>query len=120
MVKKNPIRFLFQGLTLDERTREYIEKRLSPISKLLEKILIIEVEIGLNKKGEFRSEIMVRTPYRLYRAEETTESVEGSVDIAVAQLRGQIKKDKGRERTLRRRGRISLKKKTVLDGQARF
>jgi ribosomal subunit interface protein len=113
-------KFLFKGVEIDERTEDYIKKRLDSLEKLLEKILQIEVEIDMDKKGKFRVEVMIRTPYKLYRSEETTESIEGSVDIVENELRSQIVKDKDKRRTLLKRGKISIKKKITLDKSARF
>lgn len=109
-----------KGVKIDNRTKEYIEKRLEPLNKLVDNILNTEVEIDMDKKGKFRVEIMVKTSYNLYRSEETTESIEGSADIAVNELKIQIKKDKDKRRTLIRRGGMSIKKKASIDKNARF
>lgn len=114
------LKFFYKGVKIDSRTEEYIEKRLEPLHKLANKILNTEVEIDMDKKGKFRVEIMVKTPYNLYRAEETTESIEGSADIAVNELKIQIKKDKDKRRTLILRGGMSIKKKASIDENARF
>jgi ribosomal subunit interface protein len=114
------IRYLFRGVNVDDRTREYIEKRLKTLEKLLNKILRIEVEVDMDKKGKFRVEVMVKTPYKMYRSEEISESIEGAIDVAEGEIRDQIFKDKGKIATLKKRGRMSIKKKMVLDGKARF
>ncbi len=115
-----PIRMFFRGLEIDDRTKKYIEKRLGKIRKPLDNITKIEIEIDLDKKGKFRAEIMVKTPYELYRSEETTESVEGSIDIVCGELYNQIMKDKEKLIDLRKRGGRSLKKKMTLDKSARY
>jgi ribosomal subunit interface protein len=114
------IRYLFRGTKVDNRTEEYIEKRLKALEKLLEKILQIEVEVDLDKKGKFRVELMIHTPYEKYRAEEISESIEASTDIAVENIRNQISKNKGKRAAIRKRGRISIKKKMIFDEKARF
>jgi len=119
MGEKN-IRFLYKGVTIDERTKDYIEKRLESVEKVNGKILQIEVEIDLDKKGKFRVELMVKTPHNLYRSEETTESIEGSTDIAVEEMKTQILRDKERVKDLRIRGKRSIKKAIVVDEGARF
>jgi ribosomal subunit interface protein len=116
----NNVKFYFKGVKIDNRTRDYIEKRLSALNKLAGKIFNIEVEIEMEKKGKFRVEIMVKTPFNLYRSEETTESIEGSVDIVVSELKVQIKKDKDRRNTLIKRGGLSIKKRVSIDQNARF
>lgn len=114
------IRFLLKDLKIGQRTKEYIEKRLTVLEKVLKNISQISVEIDLDKKGYFRAEVMVKTPRELFRAEETTESVEGSLDIVQAELLTQIKKKQKRRRELKIRGARSLKKKIVVDPKARF
>lgn len=113
-------RFLFKGVELDARTRSYIDKRLKRITKLVDEVSKFETEVDMDKKGKFRVEVMVHTPHQLYRAEEQAESVEGSVDTVVDDLERQIARDKDRVTTLRRRGARSIKKKIVLDEDARF
>lgn len=116
----NNIRWYFRGVKIDARTKNYIWKRLQTIEKLIEKILLVEVEIDLDKKGKFRVEVMIKTPYSLYRAEETTESIEGSVDSVEEELKKQIRRKTDRARTLRRRGGRSIKKRVVVDEDARL
>ena len=114
------IRFLFKGVRIDERTEDYIRKRIQGIYKLLADIIQVEVEIDLDKKGKFRIELMVKTPRNLYRAEETTESIEGSTDIAINEIKNQIKKKKNKRMDLIKRGGRTIKKNIVLDGNSRF
>ncbi|OGI19649.1 MAG: ribosomal subunit interface protein [Candidatus Moranbacteria bacterium RIFCSPLOWO2_02_FULL_48_19] len=113
-------RFLFKGVEIDERTQEYILKRLERIEKLVDKVTEFEIEVERDKKGKFRIEIMAKTPLALYRAEDTTESIEGSTDIVIDELEIQISKRKNKKRDLKRRGRRSIKKKLVYDKASRF
>ena len=119
MITEN-VRYLFKGIEVDEKTREYIEKRIQTIDRFIEHAKQAEVEIDLDKKGKFRVEIMIQTPRNLFRAENTTESVEGSTDLAVDELQRQMTHMKDRLRTLKKRGAVSIKKKTVIDTSARF
>lgn len=114
------MRFFFKGVEVDDKTRDYVEKRLSTLDKFIENILKSEVEIDLDKKGKFRVEVMVHTPRNMFRADNTTESIEGSIDLVVDELQNQITHAKEKIRTLRRRGAMSIKKKAVLDENARF
>ena len=114
------IRYLLKKNEVNDRTRNYIEKRLKALEKILKNILQLEVEIDLDKKGKFRVEVIIKTPYKIYQSEETSESIEGSVDIVERELRDQIVRDKEKIKTMKKRGRISLKKKMVLDEKARF
>lgn len=114
------MRFLFKGVDIDERTKEYILKRLVRIEKLVDPVSEFSIEIDQDKKGKFRVEVMVKTPHNLYRAEETTVSIEGSTDVVIDELEAQIDKKKNRNRDLKMRGNRSIKKKLVLDESARF
>lgn len=107
------VRYLFKCAKIDDRTRDYIEKRIKTLEKLLDKILQVEVEIDLDKKGKFRVEVIVKTPYKLYRSEETSESIEGSVDILLEELKNQISKDKSRRNTLIKRGARLIKRMMI-------
>lgn len=113
-------RFLFRGVEIDDRTQTYIIKRLERIEKLVDPVSVFEIEVEKDKKGKFRVEVMVKTPYNLYRSENTTESVEGSTDIDIDELEVQIDKHKNKSRDLKLRGGRSIKKKTVVDELARF
>jgi putative sigma-54 modulation protein len=114
------LRLFCKNVALDDRTKDYILKRIQKMEKFLKKSLEYETEISMDKKGKFRAEIMIQTPYKLYRTEETSESVEGSVDMAVGELQRQIVRDSEKIRDLRKRGARSLKKKIVLDEESRF
>lgn len=115
------MRLFFKGVKIDERTEDYIRKRLSIIQKFIPKILRVEVEIDIDKKKNlFRTEVMVKTPYKLYRAEDTTRSIEGSIDSVVDDIKIQINRNKDRMMALSRRGGRSIKKKFSIDENARF
>jgi len=121
MTVEKSVRFYFKGLKIDSRTEEYVTKKLRTVQKLLEKINRIEVEINMNeRKNTFRVEVMIKTLFQLYRAEETTESIESSIDMVCEELKVQIKKNKERIIAMRRRGGRSLKKRITIDQNARF
>ena len=109
-------RFLFKGVEVDDRTREYILKRLGRLEKLVDSASRFETEVDKDKKGKFRVEVMVHTPHTLYRAEEVTESIEGSIDIVVDELDGQIVRDKERVRDMRKKGARELKDRLHEEG----
>lgn len=115
------IQFLFKGVEVDQRSKDYIEKRLTGLDKkIMEKVMHTEIEVDLDKKGQFRVEVMIRTPRNLFRSENVTESIEASIDICVDELEDQIMHQKDKFRTIRKRGELSLKKKLVIDDGARF
>jgi len=119
------IRFLFKELKIDDRTRNYVTEKVERLGKFFQSYhedaeITTEVEIDLAKYGKFRVEVMLHTPYKDYRGEDTTESVEGSIDAVYEELETQIRRDKEKIITLRRRGGRSIKKKMVVDESARF
>lgn len=119
------IRFLFEEVVIDERTENYVREKVEKLGKFFrsyheDATVEGEVEIDLDKKGKFRVEVMLHTPYKDYRGENTTESIEGSIDSVYEELETQIRRDKDKIATLRRRGGRSLKKKMVIDEKARF
>jgi ribosomal subunit interface protein len=119
------IRFLFKEVKIDERTQDYITGKVEKLEKFFQSysedaIVTAEVEINLDKKGKFRVEVMLHTPYEDYRGEEITESIEGSMDSVYEELETQIQRDKEKIQTIRRRGGRSLKKRMVVDEDARF
>ncbi|MDO8241067.1 MAG: ribosome-associated translation inhibitor RaiA [Candidatus Moranbacteria bacterium] len=120
IASKDNVRFMYKGLRADDESKAYILKRLERLDKVTEKVLHKEVEVDLDKKGKFRVEVMIKTAYDLFRAEETTESIEGSIDLVVDELKVQITKDKDKRKTLMKRGAQSIKKKVVVDKSARF
>ena len=120
MSKVKNYRYFFRGTKISEKTQSYIEKKLNTLNKFSGDELKMEVEIDKDKKGQFRVEVMAKTPYALYRAEETSASVEGSVDIVEDELKKQIIRDKDKRLTLKKRGAASIKKRKVVDKNARF
>lgn len=114
------VRFMTKGVNADDRTKEYILKRVETLDKFVGDVIQTEIEVEMDKKGKFRVEVMIKTPRHLFRAEETTESIEGSIDLIVDELQAQAVDAKDKVRTLRERGARSLKKKVVIDENARF
>lgn len=113
-------RYLFTGLDIDDRTREYIEKRLTRIEKLTDELDRFEVEIEKEKRGHFRVEVMIIGPHHQVRAEESTESVEASIDAVADELETQLVRQAEKRETEILRGARSIKKRLVIDENARF
>ncbi|HAT73502.1 MAG: Ribosomal subunit interface protein [Candidatus Moranbacteria bacterium GW2011_GWF2_36_839] len=114
------LRWFCKNIELDDRIKDYIVKRIQKMEKFLKKSLEYEVEVSMDKKGKFYVEVMIKTPYKLYRATEISESVEGSTDMIIEDLQKQITKDKSKLKDIRERGARSLKKKIVISKDARF
>lgn len=113
-------RFLYKGNTKDERSTAYIEKKLERLAKLVDGSALFEVEISEAPEKTFRVEVMVSEHGELFRAEETTQSIEASIDAVTDELEGQITKLRNKKRDLDLRSERSLKKKLVVDEDARF
>ncbi len=113
-------RFLFKDVEVDEKTKDYILKRLEEISDLFHELTLFDTEVSRDKRGFFYVEVNVREPHKLHRAKETSKSIEGSIDMVIAKLRVHIVKEKDRRRELRERGARSIKKGVVVDESARF
>ena len=114
------LRLFCKNVKLDDRTEDYIIKRIQKMERFLKETLEYEVEVSMDKKGQFYVEVMIKTPYKLYRATETSESVEGSIDMVVEDLQTQTVRDIDKIRDLKERGARSIKKKIVIDEDARF
>lgn len=114
------LRFFFKGLEIDDKTRDYIEKRIKTLDKFADKILRSEVQINLDKKGKFWVEVIIQTPRNMFLANNATDSIEASVDLVVDELQNQITRLKDKLQTLKKRGGASLKKRVVIDENARF
>ncbi len=112
--------FLLQTNDADEKARAYILKKIAKLEKLADVASKFEIEVDKDKQGKYRVEVMIRAPKQLYRAEETSESIEGSIDLVVEKLLHEMTHDKERRLTMKRRGARSLKKKVVVDTAARF
>lgn len=102
-------RFLFKGVEVNALTREYMLKRLERIERLVDKVSLFEIEVGISEHKHFRVEVMIKTPHHLYRAEETSETAEGSMDIVVDKLERQVVADTKRQEDLRRSGGREIK-----------
>lgn len=114
------MKYLYRGIRIDDRTENYINKKIESVGKLINSIFFSEIEIGMDKKGKFRVEIMIKTPYHKFRAEKTSESIEGSVDEVKENLKRQIVRYKEKTKTLSERGGRSLKKRATISEKARF
>lgn len=114
-------KFLVKDAEIREDEREYILKRLGEIEDLFDENSLFEIEVEKDKRNFFRVEVNVSSPGReLRRGEETSESVEGSIDMVIDKLRVQVTREKDKARDLRDRGARSIKKKIALDESARF
>jgi ribosomal subunit interface protein len=101
--------FLFRGVEVNALAREYMEKKLGRLEKLVDEVSRFEIEVGMNEQRTFRVEAMIHTPQHLYRAEETAETAEGAMDIVADKLEHQIVHEKEKQQDRRRDGERELK-----------
>lgn len=115
---------MYKGIEIDQDKKDfaedYILKRLEVLDRMIEKIIKVDVEINQNKRGLYRVELMVHTPRNIFRSQEVSESIEGSADIAVDELKTQVRRKKDKIMTKILRGARSIRKKMSLDKDARF
>ncbi len=114
------IRYFYKNVSIDDKTKSYIEKRLSKLNKFLKNILKSEVEIEKNKKGLFRVEVMIKVPKHLYRSEQISKTIESATDIVVDELKIQIRRRKEKIWTKVVRKARSIKKRFSVNKNARF
>lgn len=114
------IRYFFQGVKADEQTKGYMEKKMQSLDKMIAKVTRIEVEIEKQKRGNIRVEVMVKTPRTLYRSDNVSDTIPSAVDLILEELKNQVRSKKEKAATIRLRGARSIKKKLVIDKNARF
>ena len=107
--------------SLEVDLQNYIEKKLSSVEKMVDvKIAKIEVSERRNEKFFMAVTILAKNGDE-FRAEHNNGiSLNECVDIIENELKNQIRKSKGKAKDLEKRGGISLKKKMVIDENARF
>ncbi|MBP7831529.1 MAG: ribosome-associated translation inhibitor RaiA [Candidatus Pacebacteria bacterium] len=111
------INFKATSIVLSDAIRDYAEKRIMTVGKLLgENVdnVIIDVELSQttkhHKAGEiYKTEIMVRNGGRRIRAVSVKEDLYASIDDAKDELEREIVASKERSRTLFRRGAHQVK-----------
>lgn len=117
--------FLFGEGTVTSEDKKYIQNKIDKLEKLFNNYdapdeLFAEIDLGQNKKGFWRLEIMIKTPRNLYRVEKIDEIITEAMDQAEDVLKKQIRRKSEKRKDLKERGGRSIKKKTVVDEKARF
>jgi ribosomal subunit interface protein len=114
------VQYVFQGVYIDSQVREYIEKKVTSVVRLMSGSPRAEVEIRADKKGKFSVEVIVQNASEKHIAKNTADSICGAVDVIEEELKAQIRREKERTSTLKIRGARSIKKKLVIDRNARM
>jgi len=118
------IKFLLGQREIPEEVRIYAKRKAEKTRRFLKEYndqeLFYEIEIGSDKKGFWRVEVMIKTPHHLFRAEMADGNILRAIDEVEEALKRQIKKEKERLIDLQKRGGRSIKKKYALDKNSRF
>lgn len=115
------ITFTFlNGMSVDEASREYVRRKVLAAGKSLRGAVKAEVEIDRDKRGAVCVCVSLHSERKRFRAEEKAETVMSAIDLVEEKLQEQVRDNKDRLVALRRRGGRSVKKKMVLDENARF
>ncbi|MFA6463649.1 MAG: ribosome-associated translation inhibitor RaiA [Candidatus Paceibacterota bacterium] len=113
MINKN---ITASGIELTEKIEEYVEKRVSSISKFISEDEAAQMNIKLSKttnhhlNGDvFRAEIDVHYGKNYFRAEAQTGDLYSSIDIAKDELVDEITKTKSKHIKLLKKGHQKIK-----------
>ena len=102
-----PTRYLFGSVRVNEKEKEYLTKKVSKCRKLLsnysDEELSLEVEVGQDKKGFWRIEVMIRTPHELFRVSKQDSDLFRAVDKLKDVLMEQIRRSREKIRDRQRR-----------------
>lgn len=89
-------KFLLNGLKLHQNEQDYLEERIQKAKRLIpnfdEEQVFPEIEVQKDKKGFWRVELMIKTPYNLYRADKTAKTLLGAADQTEEALTKQIRR----------------------------
>ncbi len=97
------------GQELTEETRELVESKFAKLEKLAGEGAKLSCEIEesiavVRAGGRYRAEGNLTEDGKLYRAEATHETLEGAVDRVRDELMSELRKSRGKDRGLFRRG----------------
>lgn len=91
------IRYFLGDLKLNEKEKEYVEKKILKTKKLLKKYsdeeLFAEIEVRIDKKSFWTVEFMVKTPHELFRADKESSDLMMAADMAEEALMKQIRRN---------------------------
>ena len=85
-----------ENVDLTDAIRDYVEKRISKISKFLEDNVDATAHVNLKvyKNKTYKVEVTIPLPYLTLRAEETSNDMYASIDLVTDKLERQIRKYK--------------------------
>jgi len=113
------IKYYFKNTdSIDDETREYIEKKIDSVAKLIT-IEQTKVEIEKQKNGYYMH-VHLDCGRDLFLAEEKDKSINVCIDNIENELKSQIRRNKKKNIVLKKRGARSIKKKLTIDENARL
>lgn len=91
-----------KNIHLLDKTKTYIEKKVQKFDRFLPTIIETRVELSKEEtksnQDRFIAEITVHTKQKILRAEERSNNLHTSIDMAVSKLNSQIHRLKGKEK----------------------
>ncbi|MEK7613838.1 MAG: ribosome-associated translation inhibitor RaiA [Patescibacteria group bacterium] len=105
------------SVVMTDELRAFIEKKLEKVSIFVRKddAAIVEVEVGTTSAGQrtgdvYRAEAHITFSGGDVYADAITNTLHGAIDRAVSEARRELKKKKGKDRDMVRKGASEVKK----------
>ncbi len=116
------ITYKANGIVLTEAIRDYAEKRVETVGRLLgesRENVVVEIELSQTTKHHktgniFKTEIIIRNAGKRFRAVSVKDDLYASIDDAKEELEREVVTKKERSQTLFRRGALQVK--SILKG----
>lgn len=117
-MKNKTLNIKATNLELTNEIRSHVESRINSLDKFIDAnqndLAIFDVEVGKITTAQhsgkiFRAEINLSLGGNLYRAEEITEHINESIDVATHELERQIRKQKNKKHSLFKKGAEKIK-----------
>ncbi len=105
--------------SLSNATKQYIEQRIATLEDV-RRIDMARVELDQTKNGDFHMSIQANSGPHVYYASARSSDVNACAEEIRGELRTQMLSEKGKIRSLVRRGARSLKKKLTISDDARL
>ncbi len=104
------------GLTLDKRTRDYLDEKISTVLKLLKREDDILMKIELEKTTNhhlhgkiYRAEVTLDLPGRIFRAESSAEDMLPAIDKMKDEIVKELRKYKSKKEVTSKKGGRKIK-----------
>lgn len=110
-------RVLVKGLELSDSLKEYLDKRISKVDRIVDNVISAVVKLSKETRGREIVEITMHVGNTIIRVEETTNDIYSSIDAAIDSLVRRLKKYKELQQTKQQktqRSEIELPAQTEL------